>query len=91
MLNTSKLGVWGSELTILCLSLLLARPIYIYTESYSSISNASQSVSPAILIGLHKNHFSSFLRINYLWEPEVPLMNQLNRFSLDGMLTLKFY
>jgi len=88
--KTVKYGVWGSEIHFILFSILLIRPVYSFTTSYSLFSNPSNSTGAPIVLFLKNSHFVVGIRANFNGSVSVPRCNQL-RFFKGNLPSINFY
>ena len=64
--NTANNDVWGTDITIISLSILVKRPIFSYTAYINSClyTNPLNSSSSPLKIILNNSHFTAILPIN---------------------------
>ena len=87
--NTAKLGVWGSEINFIAISLLLLRPVHC-NEGFNSFSCNPLSInSVLIVLLLQESHFTAGLRCHYFAQVASPRANQL--VSLKSALPQPIY
>ena len=75
--NTAKLGVWGSEINFIAISLLLLRPVHCYEGNNSFSCNPLSINSVPIVLLLQESHFTAGLRCHYFAQVASPRANQL--------------
>ena len=81
ILNTVEYGVWGSEIHFILFSLLLHRPIYIFSPCTSLFSNPCHFNSAPVVLFLMNSHFVAGVRRNFTGRVSMPTSDQMRFYT----------